>query len=758
MATIGKLVTFNEFVKTHDIEIPRIQRDYTYGANIDKTNEVLAKLLDDIKSALVNPDPTHELILDFVYGSENQNKMFEPLDGQQRLTTLFLLQQYAAWKDGNRPSGITFHYSTRDYTSVFCQNITSAASFSYNPEDKERTLRQQIEDCGFFRNSFYDDPSICSMLFVIDEIDKRFNELAVDGKLWHLLTAQDCKVKFYSLDFGEFGLTDDLYIKMNSRGKPLTAYEIFKSKIEKYIEKTLGEKELMYDFACKFDTIYTDLVWDEMGKDKSLIDSSFINLFWNIFNLINYSERKCSHGLSEKEGPSELLETMKPTADEIRSVMSYMSVFHDIMLNHKSNEDYWSSIMFVSSSTQPEQENENKIRVFKTSVNLFHVACSKHLQYAEFVMFYALYYGYKNYELVALETSVDWKYNLRHVRNLVERSDNELPRESAMAPLMEEVELILDGKILQYSKSRFNTTQFEEEQMKARHPEIWPYFFKYENHDLLRGSLGIFLNDKTRKGLSFDNPDLIKILERRLGVFWSIFDNGAKNNDVDIRATMLSYGDFSQIKTSDFTRDRDNRMLGCLYLSWRRFFILNDFFSDSKIMSVIDSISDKGSFSEQPLFPQDGWRYYACKYRKNTYRCYNAPDYGYYYFPVSDKSLEVRIVQSSECYETNKMFKLLNNIVYWQIDENFRSHLVLGESLYDESISANFHKFKLDAVQDGWLISSVDNDTIYTWLQDNYINFDIGSGLLKLEDTDDYVDVALGVINGLIQSNSLVLE
>ena len=130
MSTIGSLTTFYDFIKDNNIEVPRIQRDYTYGSGTKKTNEVLKKLLDDIKNTVLDESKT--LILDFVYGSENKQKMFEPLDGQQRLTTLFLIHQYAAWASGNNEFKVTFRYSTRDNTSIFCANITDPKIFQYD--------------------------------------------------------------------------------------------------------------------------------------------------------------------------------------------------------------------------------------------------------------------------------------------------------------------------------------------------------------------------------------------------------------------------------------------------------------------------------------------------------------------------------------------------------------------------------------------------------------------------------------------------
>ena len=187
MATIGQLITFCDFVRIHDVEIPRIQRDYTYGSGTEKTEEVLCKLLSDIYNALV--DPTKELILDFVYGSKN--------------------------------------------TTSFCESITDSQKFTYDFNGTR--IDEQIQDCAFFRASFNDDPSIRSMLAVLVRIEEIFKVLCQSGDLTRLLT-DDCRIRFYCLDFGTFGLSDDLYIKMNSRGKPLTEYEIFKSQLEKYID------------------------------------------------------------------------------------------------------------------------------------------------------------------------------------------------------------------------------------------------------------------------------------------------------------------------------------------------------------------------------------------------------------------------------------------------------------------------------------------------------------------------------------------
>ena len=100
---IGTKVSFWELISGDDAKnvlIPAIQRDYTYGALTEDTDKVLNNLLCNIKKTLfeVRPDGKAypELTLNFVYGYTQESVNYVPLDGQQRLTTLFLLHYYAA--------------------------------------------------------------------------------------------------------------------------------------------------------------------------------------------------------------------------------------------------------------------------------------------------------------------------------------------------------------------------------------------------------------------------------------------------------------------------------------------------------------------------------------------------------------------------------------------------------------------------------------------------------------------------------------
>lgn len=67
------------------------------------------------------------IILDFVYGDIDDYGILTPLDGQQRLTTLFLLHWYAAKKEDIAPTETDFlekfSYATRPRFTLILRKI-----------------------------------------------------------------------------------------------------------------------------------------------------------------------------------------------------------------------------------------------------------------------------------------------------------------------------------------------------------------------------------------------------------------------------------------------------------------------------------------------------------------------------------------------------------------------------------------------------------------------------------------------------------
>lgn len=246
------------------IEIPIIQRDYAQGRKNDEVNRIRERFLDALFQAIVGKI---HITLDFVYGDVSKDGVLTPLDGQQRLTTLFLLHWYIAKKENIDVSEYKFlnyfTYATRFSSRDFCQELVG-----YSPYFNDEKLSVAIKDQAWYPYEWKNDPTIQSMLVMIDAVHKIFN---TQSELWESLVTNKI-ISFYFLPLSEMGLSDDLYIKMNSRGKPLTPFEHFKAEFEEII-KNISDK-LSKEINHKFDIDWTNMLFPFRG-DNYIIDDEF---------------------------------------------------------------------------------------------------------------------------------------------------------------------------------------------------------------------------------------------------------------------------------------------------------------------------------------------------------------------------------------------------------------------------------------------------------------------------------------------------
>ena len=303
--------TFWNFLTNNTIEIPFIQRDYAQG-RLGK--EYLRKsFLTDIKNALYNAlknNGVSKMKLDFVYGSVENGKM-SPLDGQQRLTTLWLLHWYIALMSGNLNEDICkilvkFTYETRISSREFCQNLCKPKNFAnyieYKSTQEDRKVVEYITSRTWFYSAWKQDPTIQSMLRmlggteindkkgedIVDGLEEIFKNTRDFGKYWDCLISEKAPIVFYQLPLENFGLSDDLYIKMNARGKQLTNFENFKADLVGYIREHTKDNQdwdnlldAKNGIPIKMDTTWTDIFWKNKSKDNRIdeIYFAFLNRF-----------------------------------------------------------------------------------------------------------------------------------------------------------------------------------------------------------------------------------------------------------------------------------------------------------------------------------------------------------------------------------------------------------------------------------------------------------------------------------------------
>lgn len=253
-----------------EISIPSIQRDYAQGRNTVEAKKIRENFVRQLKEYILSGE-SHSL--DFIYGS-GENGSFVPLDGQQRLTTLWLLHIYVLCVNNKNQEDslddFKFTYQTRDSSKRFCHALLLSAKNVLNHKSlASRKVRpsELIRNEGWWFIAWDDDPTVYGMLNMLDEIDKVFFDV-VDEAYERLFSAGSYPIVFEFLPLNGFHDIDDLYIKMNARGLPLTSFEIFKSKLIEDVERYLPNEEKL--FKANIDVNWSDTLWAFRDADKSI--------------------------------------------------------------------------------------------------------------------------------------------------------------------------------------------------------------------------------------------------------------------------------------------------------------------------------------------------------------------------------------------------------------------------------------------------------------------------------------------------------
>ena len=309
-------------VRNIPICIPKIQRDYAEGRKSEAIERKRYSLLNDMLDVVYGIK--EHLSFDFVYGyimSGNKivagndwqnlqaypNVTFKPLDGQQRLTTLFLLYwlfgRDADLRDQNGHSLLI--YETRDTSEEFyhwlvkqdagtiiskwksevkhIKKHNKSNESKWKTEKGTRGVVDPIENrlrfplasvpslftymqssLSSFKWDWHDDPNIHSMITVIEYAVKIINERSLIYDDGINQNANLDNITFMLLD----NLVcdgDQLFEKMNARGKALTSYEILKSSLEEEMEQQgLPKSDVSFvnSWQNAMDGDWIDYCWD----------------------------------------------------------------------------------------------------------------------------------------------------------------------------------------------------------------------------------------------------------------------------------------------------------------------------------------------------------------------------------------------------------------------------------------------------------------------------------------------------------------
>jgi hypothetical protein len=537
--------TFWQLLDDCSIEIPIIQRDYAQGRTDKKVQQIRSSFVGALYKMMT--DENQHQVLDFVYGTINGGKLVL-LDGQQRLTTLFLLHCYIAAGTGNAGPAeeklLRFSYKTRASSRDFCEALVkNARGLDLEKRDADQELSESIQDASWFYSVWMSDPTIRSMLVMLDELHRVFGEkLSTEPELWEKLIRLDRPpITFYFLDMVDFDLTDELYIKMNARGRPLSEFENVKAWLQGYaVSQNISVPDGFWE---RMDKEWTDIFWSYCSsKNVYEIDESYLRFFKSVA-LATFASTLRIESDNLDKARAELVVRLKD--GQYISPNEYESESEGCF----SGETLRNIDKYLQYYGTHKSESERSVEI-----EIFEAILSQDAGYLEQVRFYALFLY-----ISRCETNCKWDPDrelqlerwLRVALNLINNTSLDSPQDyvSAVHALDGLINLLVDPSADVYQKisqiqvediKYFNKRQRKEEIRKAQlilKDKEWESLLeKCEAHEYFFGQIGFLID------FSKDDLSLFRSYSEKAASLFS--DKLIKNDDYLLQRALLAMGDY----------------------------------------------------------------------------------------------------------------------------------------------------------------------------------------------------------------------
>ena len=209
------------------------------------------------------------------------------IDGQQRVTTFFLMWLYLAKKCGriaefnsvqHRDGTRAFDFKVRPLTHIFVDQLVKnvvETDFDFSA----------IEDATWFLSDYVHDVSVMSMVNALKVWDKTWKKSKLDADItYEYLTNH---VSLWLFVMNETAQGEQLYITMNGRGKNLSEDEIIRAKV--FRDAVASDKYTATDVGCLFEEM-TDFFWTHRVTGELSADKGMKKFFRWVYLLERYEK------------------------------------------------------------------------------------------------------------------------------------------------------------------------------------------------------------------------------------------------------------------------------------------------------------------------------------------------------------------------------------------------------------------------------------------------------------------------------------
>lgn len=253
------------------IIIPDLQRDYCWGTTLiqGSTKETLAsRYVHDLIEQYLRDEK--DLSLGLIYGYEVPAGHVQLCDGQQRITTLYLLlgmlnkrtrtleDRLISQRELDDDKEPYLQYAIRESSLYFLSDLVNNFFLS-NFQLRVKDIAHQ----PWFFNEYDNDPSICSMLATMQDIEKQLDLLQGDQPYrFAYFLCHNIKFIYYDMESRRQG--EETFVIINTKGEPLSATENMKPEfIDNYkdTDDVSGKKEAS-DFWEEMETFF----WQNRSK------------------------------------------------------------------------------------------------------------------------------------------------------------------------------------------------------------------------------------------------------------------------------------------------------------------------------------------------------------------------------------------------------------------------------------------------------------------------------------------------------------